>query len=115
MRSTRPTNEHAVITPTERPLLARKPFDVAALAAAVAEAEGEDVSEVSVKVTVPLGPTDVVTDGGGVDVGSLADVEVDDVPAEADADDEVVADDVDVEELVDAVLLDVVGAAVLFV
>ena len=95
--------------------MARKPFDAAALVDAVADAEGEDTSEVSVNVTVPLGPTDVVTEGGGVDVGSLTDVDVVDVPAEVDADDEVVADDADVEELVDAVVLDVVGAAVLFV
>lgn len=95
--------------------MARKPFGAAALAAAVAEAEDEVASEVSVKVTVPLGPTDVVTDGGGVDVGSLVDVEVDEDPVEVDVDDEVVADDADVEELVDAELLDVVCAAVLFV
>ena len=77
--------------------MARKPFDAAALVDAVADAEGEDTSEVSVNVTVPLGPTDVVTEGGGVDVGSLIDVEVVDVPAEVDADDEVVAADADVE------------------
>lgn len=101
------------MTPTERPLLARKPFDAAALEAAVVEAE--DAGAVSVKVTVPLGPTDVVRDGEDVEVGLLVDAEVDEVPAEVDADDEVVADDAAVEELADAVLLDVVDVAVLFV
>lgn len=89
--------------------MARNPFDVAALAAAVVEAEAEDADEVSVKVTVPFGPTDVVTDGGDVEVAVLADVDVDEVPAEVDA------DDTDAEELVDAVLLDDVDAPVLFV
>jgi len=94
--------------------LARKPLDVAALAAGVADVD-EDGPEVEVRVTVPSGP--VVTTVVAAEVCAGADV--DEVPAEDvavavevadddDDDDDLALDD---EELV----LDCVDATVLVV
>ncbi|TFY64384.1 hypothetical protein EVJ58_g2649, partial [Rhodofomes roseus] len=84
------------------PLLARKPFDVAALAAAVADA---DEDEVSVRVTVPCGPV-LTTVSAEVCAAEVDEVPAEDVAvADEDEDDEVALDDEELLDRVDATVL----------